>query len=88
MKKNENSTRVIFANITIGLQLAITIFIFVYAGYRLDLYYGKSPLFLIAGTFTGMSVGFYHLYKELLDSGKREKEAKEKGSTPRKKWNW
>lgn len=87
MDKKKNSTRVVFGNITIGMQLAITILIFVFAGYRLDLYYEKSPLFLALGTFIGMSIGFYHLYKELLDMGKREKEAKEEGEVVRKKWN-
>jgi len=87
LDKKKNSTRVVFGNITIGMQLAITILIFVFAGYRLDLYYEKSPLFLAFGTFIGMSIGFYHLYKELLDMGKREKEAKEEGEVVRKKWN-
>lgn len=87
MDNKRNTTRVVFANITIGMQLAITILIFVYAGYRLDLYYGKTPLFLALGTFIGMSIGFYHLYKELLDMGRREKEEKEKGGRIRKKWN-
>jgi len=87
LDKKKNSTRVVFGNITIGMQLAITILIFVFAGYRLDLYYEKSPLFLALGTFIGMSIGFYHLYKELLDMGKREKEAKEEGEVVRKKWN-
>ena len=87
LDNKKNSTRVVFANITIGLQLAITILLFVYIGHRLDLYYEKSPLFLALGTFIGMSIGFYHLYKELLDMGKREKEAKDKGVSVRKKWN-
>lgn len=87
MDNKKNTTRVVFANITIGMQLAITILIFVYAGYRLDQYYGKEPLFLALGTFIGMGIGFYHLYKELLDMGRREKEEKERGGRIRKKWN-
>ena len=64
MNKNSSGKPVI-VNITIGLQLAITILIFVYAGYRLDLYYKKSPVFLLIGTAVGMCLGFYHLLKEL-----------------------
>ena len=64
MKPRKNH-QVIFTHITAGLQLGITIFIFVYAGYRLDLYFEKSPLFVVIGTAFGMVTGFYHLMKEL-----------------------
>jgi len=63
--KRNSSGRQVFAHVTIGLQLAITILIFVYAGYKLDLYYKKSPVFLLIGTALGMGLGFYHLMKEL-----------------------
>lgn len=87
MENKKNAKRVVLANITIGMQLAITILVFVYAGYRLDLYYDRSPLFLGAGTIIGMCIGFYHLFKELADLNRREKEAEKEGSGERKKWN-
>ena len=84
---NKNSSgRPVFANITIGLQLAITILIFVYAGYRLDLYYQKSPIFLIIGTACGMCLGFYHLLKELDNENKRSSIDPEE-EKKRVKWN-
>jgi len=87
LDNKKNTTRVVFTNITIGMQLAITILIFVYGGYRLDLHYNKSPLFLAAGTIIGMCIGFYHLFKELADLSRREKEAGKNEKTVRKKWN-
>ncbi len=87
MEKKDRTAQVVFANITIGMQLAIIIFIFVYGGYRLDLYFDKSPLFVAIGTLLGMVVGFYHLFKELDNMAKREKEIKKNGEQVRKKWN-
>ena len=85
MNKNSSGSPV-FANITIGLQLAITILIFVYAGYRLDLYYQKSPIFLLIGTAVGMCLGFYHLLKELSRiSNKQNMDTEEEKK--RTKWN-
>lgn len=50
---------------SVGLQMAATVTVFVYAGYRLDLYYSRSPLFLATGAFVGMFLGFYNLYREI-----------------------
>ncbi|MCL1833066.1 MAG: AtpZ/AtpI family protein [Leptospirales bacterium] len=74
MKRNSSrnsSGRLVFAHLTIGLQLAITILIFVYAGYRLDLHFNKSPIFLLIGVTFGMSIGFYHLMKDLSTENKK-----------------
>ena len=86
MEHKKNTAKTVIANVTIGLQVGITIFIFVYAGHWLDQHYGKSPVFLILGTFLGFAIGFYHLYKELMDLKKREDAEKENKSI-RKKWN-
>lgn len=87
MKKKEKTAQIVFANITIGMQLAIIILIFVYGGYRLDLHFDKSPLFVGIGTVLGMVIGFYHLFKELDSMAKREKEAKKADKQVRKRWN-
>lgn len=34
-----------------------------YIGYRLDLKFGKSPLFIVTGVFAGFILGFYRLIK-------------------------
>jgi F0F1-type ATP synthase assembly protein I len=78
------SGRIVFAHITIGIQLAITILIFVLAGNWLDVRFNKSPLFLIIGTAFGMAIGFYHLLKDLQGEEQKDKRHKEK---KRVKWN-
>ncbi len=83
MDKKSGSGQVVFAHITIGIQLAITILIFVFAGNWLDQHFNKSPLFLVIGTALGMAIGFYHLLKEL-----HEGEVKEKKDDERKRIKW
>jgi F0F1-type ATP synthase assembly protein I len=64
--------------------MGITVSIFVYAGYRLDLYLKKTPVFLSLGALLGMVIGFYHLMKELqrVNSVKPDSEPEKK----RNKW--
>lgn len=88
MSHKKSSGQIIFANLTIGLQLAITVFIFVYGGYRLDLYYNKTPLFLICGTIFGMGLGFYHMMKNLDIGNKKDSRNSEKDDEEKRiKWN-
>ncbi len=88
MADNKSSGQLILSHLTIGLQLAITIMIFVYGGYRLDLYFDKSPLFLAVGTVIGMALGFYHLMKNLQSTIKKSENDKPDGHKRiRKKWN-
>ncbi|HOH68689.1 MAG TPA: AtpZ/AtpI family protein [Bacilli bacterium] len=83
----KNTTRSVLAYSSIGLQLAGTILVFVYGGYRLDVYYSTTPGFLVAGAVLGLLIGFYSLIKELSAiekrlKGHREEEEKKKG----RKW--
>jgi len=83
---NNNSGRDVFAHVTIGLQLGITMSIFVYGGYRLDLFFNKSPVFLVVGSVFGMVLGFYHLFKNLeMDKNSKLKQ-EEKKTEKRIKW--
>ena len=43
------------------------IILFGYAGYALDDYFQKRPLFLIIGVFTGFFLGFYRMIKVIKD---------------------
>jgi len=81
----QNSTQSVFAHITIGLQLAITILLFVYGGYRLDSYYQKSPLFVTLGAALGMILGFYQLIRELKKIDDRHERTSKKDN---KKTRW
>ncbi|MCU0847201.1 MAG: AtpZ/AtpI family protein [Spirochaetes bacterium] len=76
--KDKSSKRTVFANITVGMQFGITVSIFVYGGYRLDLYLNKSPLFVSIGAMLGMVIGFYNLMKELSYETHKEKEDRNK----------
>jgi F0F1-type ATP synthase assembly protein I len=82
----KKSSHPVFGNITIGLQLAITILIFVYAGYWLDSRYGKSPLFLALGALLGMIIGFYNLIKTVESENRRMREDENKDDEKRIKW--
>ena len=84
MDNERGSGRVVFAHITIGIQLAITILIFVFAGNWLDVRFNKSPLFLIIATAIGMAIGFYHLLKDLQGEEHKDKRVKK---SKRVKWN-
>ena len=50
---------------TIGIQLALTILLFLYAGYKLDIHNETSPLYIIIFAFSGLGLGFYNLIKSL-----------------------
>ncbi len=49
----------------IGLQLALTILLGFFVGYRLDKKYGFLPWGSIIGGFLGLAVGFYSLLAQL-----------------------
>jgi F0F1-type ATP synthase assembly protein I len=83
----KNSTaKQVFAYSSIGLQLAITLLIFVYGGYRLDRRYETEPLFIVAGVVLGMGIGFYNLFKELSGLEKGGEKKGKKDSEKRRKW--
>jgi F0F1-type ATP synthase assembly protein I len=85
VKQKRSSGQVLFAHITIGIQLAITILLFVLGGNWLDKKFNNSPLFLAICTAIGMAVGFYHLMKDLKIEETKDQKYEEK---KRKKWNW
>lgn len=77
--------KALFAYSTIGLQLAITILVFIYIGFKLDQHYETTPWFVVAGTALGMIAGFYNLIRGLRQIEKISKsESGEKEE--RKKW--
>jgi len=83
------TSQVVAANITLGLQLAITILIFVYGGQYLDGRYDTSPIFLTIGAFTGMIFGFYYFIRQIqLEDHKQKKETEEPKENERKRVRW
>jgi F0F1-type ATP synthase assembly protein I len=52
----------------IGLQFALSIVLFVFAGEWVDSRLGTAPWFLIVGAFVGAGGGFYSMYRKLIAS--------------------
>jgi len=50
----------------LGVQFALAILVFVYAGRWLDARLHKSPLFVVIGVFVGATIGFYVMYRALM----------------------
>jgi F0F1-type ATP synthase assembly protein I len=49
----------------VGMQFAIAIIVFLFAGQWLDKRLGTNGLFTIAGVFVGATAGFYHMYRRI-----------------------
>lgn len=62
---NSKARNAAFAYSTIGLQLAATILIFLYIGFKVDANYNTKPWFTLIGGCLGMAASFYHLLKGL-----------------------
>lgn len=87
MLDSKNTSKVIFAYSTIGIQLAILMVVFVYSGYRLDIYLDSGPWFVLLGAFLGFGGGLYNLIKGLKQIEKiSESEDRIQNNKPRKKW--
>ena len=75
MNKKKTS-HVVLAYSTIGIQLAVTVTIFILGGYKLDTYLNRSPIFTSVGALAGMLIGFYNLFRELKSIEKLEEKQK------------
>ena len=83
------TSQVVAANITIGLQLAITILLFVFGGHYLDNRYDMSPLFVTIGAFTGMIFGFYYFIRQIqMEEKKQKAEIVKPGEKEKKRVRW
>jgi F0F1-type ATP synthase assembly protein I len=60
----------------IGLQFALSIVVFMFAGMWLDRTLGTSPWLLILFVFGGASAGFYSIYRKLMAAQRRADEAR------------
>jgi len=60
----------------IGLQLAGSIILFVFAGQWVDRRLGTGPLFLILGVFLGAGGSFYSMYRKLTAAQKADERNK------------
>ena len=58
----------------IGLQFALTILVFVFAGVWLDRHLGTSPWFVLVCVFAGAAGGFYSMYRRVTLAQRRDAE--------------
>lgn len=70
----------------IGLQFALSILLFLYAGQWVDRRFHSSPWGVLAGVLVGGSAGFYSMYRRLmadLERGERARRAARDASSER-----
>ena len=61
-----------------GIQLVVSILLFVYLGRWLDAKFGTTPWLLVLGAFVGAFAGFYSMYRALM-AHTRKKDGGESG---------
>ena len=67
----------------VGLQFALSILVFLYAGQWLDRKLGTAPWLLLVGVFVGGAGSFYSMYRKLMAAQARDeaiRKAKREGS--------
>lgn len=83
----KRSVNAFIAYSTAGLQLALILVLFVYGGYKLDVKFGSSPVFVLLGAILGMVFGLYNLLKGLKEVDRAMQEEKnEDKDKKRNKW--
>ena len=62
----------------LGIQLVISILLFLYLGQWLDKKFGTDPMLLVVGVFAGAALGIYNMYHVLTAAHRKAREEKEK----------
>jgi F0F1-type ATP synthase assembly protein I len=60
----------------VGLQFALSILVFLYAGQWLDRKLGTAPWLLLVGVFVGGAASFYSMYRKLMAAQARDEAAR------------
>jgi F0F1-type ATP synthase assembly protein I len=58
----------------VGIQFALAIVVFLFAGQWLDKRFGTNGLFTIAGVFVGGAGAFYSMYRKITAAQKKDDE--------------
>jgi F0F1-type ATP synthase assembly protein I len=53
----------------LGLEIAVTVTLFLYGGYRLDGWLETRPWLMLLGALLGMSVAFYNMFRRIAALG-------------------
>ena len=59
-----------------GLQFALSLLLFLFAGQWLDRRFGTGPWLMIVGMLIGGGAGFYSMYTKLMAANAREEQAR------------
>lgn len=62
----------------VGVQFAVAIIVFLFAGQWLDKRLGTNGLFTIAGVFVGGGAAFYSMYRKITAAQRRDDEARKR----------
>ena len=65
----------------IGIQFALTILLFVFAGVWLDNRLGTSPWLVLVFVFVGAAAGFYSMYRRVTAAQRRSKDVVAQGQS-------
>ena len=65
------------SHLTIGLELAVFLLVFIVLGRYLDSRFGTEPWLLMTGAAVGFLAGFYNLFRTLSRLGESEKKKRE-----------
>jgi F0F1-type ATP synthase assembly protein I len=60
----------------VGIQFAVAIIAFLFAGQWLDNRIGTKPVFTIVGVFLGAGAAFYNMYRKITAAQKKDDEAR------------
>ena len=62
----------------VGIQFAVAIIVFLFAGQWLDNRLGTNGLFTIAGVFVGGGAAFYNMYRKITAAQRRDDEERKR----------
>ena len=57
----------------LGIEFAVTLLVFIFAGHYLDKRWGTDPWLLLAGATLGFLIAFYNFFKTLLKLTDRDR---------------
>ena len=60
--------------IGLGIEMVVPVVLLMYVGYRLDAWVGSKPGLVVLGTFLGIAVSFYGMFKRVGVLGNRRGE--------------
>ena len=63
----------------VGIQFAVTIIVFLFAGQWLDKRLGTNGLVTIASVFVGGGAAFYSMYRKIIAAQRRDDEERSRG---------